>query len=260
MNIIVTGSNSAIGINLISKLINLGHRIIKLGDRHTDKWRLGDFIPRYKNTDVLIHLAHDRNFSLNKNIYAVEKICESFNGKKIFLSSLSAHSNSISRYGKSKFAQEDIFLKNNGVVIRSGIVFGENVGGIYSSISEFLNKYPVLVIPYYGLPSMFMSHIDDLTDEIVGMTMHDPRRPVFGSNCNPISLFEVFNRISIINKTQTRLITLPVQPFDFGFRFMNKLRPNLKFIDSILSVSKEVSNYEISQLSKAKTFFRPFLL
>ena len=84
MNIIVTGSNSAIGINLISKLINLGHRIIKLGDRHTDKWRLGDFIPRYKNTDVLIHLAHDRNFSLNKNIYAVEKICESFNGKKYF--------------------------------------------------------------------------------------------------------------------------------------------------------------------------------
>ena len=69
MNIIVTGSNSTIGINLISKLIRLGHEIIKLGDRSTDKWRLGDFIPSQKNTDVLIHLAHDRNFNLNQNIY-----------------------------------------------------------------------------------------------------------------------------------------------------------------------------------------------
>ena len=260
MNIIVTGSSSAIGKNLILKLIGLGHRPIVLGSKTSDKWRLGNSIPSQKNADALIHLAHDRNLSFKQNVYAVEKICESFDGKKIFLSSMSAHSNSISKYGKSKFAQEDIFLKNNGIVVRSGIVFGENVGGIYSTISEFLNKYPILTIPYYGLPSMFMSHIDDLTDEIVETLTFDPRKPVFGSNYKPISLYEVFNQISILKKMNARLITLPVQPYDFSFRLMNKLLPNLKFIDSILSVSSEVSNYEISQLSKPKTFFRPFLL
>ena len=260
MNITITGSNSAIGINLISKLKSLGHGITVLGDRSTDKWRLSDSIPSRETIDVLIHLAHDRDFNLSENIYAVEKICDSFNGKKIFLSSLSAHSDSISKYGRSKFEQEKIFLENNGVVIRSGIVFGENVGGIYSVISEFVKKYPMLPIPYYGLPKMFLSHIDDLTDEIVGMLTNDPGRPIFGSNYNPTSLFEVFNQISSINNTNTRLITLPVQPYDFGFRLINKLLPNLKFIDSILSVSREVSNYEISQLSKPKTYFRPFLL
>ena len=258
MNIIVTGGSSAIGKNLISKLIGLGHRPIVLGSSTSDNWRLGNSIPSQENIDALIHLAHDRNLSFKQNIYAAEKICESFVGKKIFLSSLSAHSESISKYGKSKFALEDMFLNNNGIVIRSGIVFGENVGGIYSIISGFLSKYPFLAIPYYGLPSMFMSHIDDLTDEIVEMLKFDPGKPVFGSNYTPLSLFEVFNQISIQKNTNTRLITLPVQPFDFSFRIMNKLLPKLKFIDTLLSVSKEVSNYEISQLSKPKTYFRPF--
>jgi nucleoside-diphosphate-sugar epimerase len=84
MNIIVTGSNSTIGINLISKLIRLGHGVIKLGDRSMDKWRLGDFIPSQKNTDVLIHLAYDRNFNLNQNIYAVEKFVNPLMVKKYF--------------------------------------------------------------------------------------------------------------------------------------------------------------------------------
>lgn len=109
MKIAITGSTSEIGKLLTERLNAIGHLAVALGGRDSTLWSLGERFPQDIDVDVLIHLAHDRSYSISDNISAAKELCASFKGKKIFLSSFSAHSNSQSRYGKSKYEIEKNF-------------------------------------------------------------------------------------------------------------------------------------------------------
>lgn len=256
MRIIITGSSSSIGTHLAKKLIHQGHEIICFNGTRDKNWRLGEPIPKVKEVDALIHLAHDRCNSIEMNVDAAKIICKSFTGLKIFLSSMSAHSESKSKYGKSKYLQECIFLNNNGRVVRAGIVYGKDIEGIYSSIASLVRKFKYLPLPYYGLPNLFMTHIDDLTDELIDTIQTTPSGPIFAANPLQLSLHRVFRIISLLEHSNSKLVLLPRQPFEFIFIMISKLLPKIHFVDSILSISKSISPSEISYLEKPKRKFR----
>ncbi len=256
MRIIITGSSSSIGTHLAKSLLHQGHEIVDLKGTGEKNWRLGEPIPKIKEVDALIHLAHDRSFTIEMNVDAAKIICESFIGLKIFLSSMSAHSKSKSKYGKSKYLQERIFLDNNGRVVRAGIVYGEDIKGIYSTISSLVRRFKYLPLPYYGLPNLFMTHIDDLTDELIGTLQTSSSQPIFAANTLQLSLHRVLRIISLLENSNPKLVLLPRQPFEFIFLIIGKLFPRINFVDSILSISKSISHLEISQLKKPKKKFR----
>ena len=88
MKVLVTGGSSAIGKSLIKKLVALGDDVIDMSDKSKFTWRLGENLPKIDSLDYLIHLAHDRSYDVKSNLLAAKKICDSYSGKKIFLSSL----------------------------------------------------------------------------------------------------------------------------------------------------------------------------
>ena len=138
MRIAITGSTSGIGMHLSKKLNETGHTTFPLGGSKSKLWQLGDKFPQELEADLLIHLAHDRTLSLDKNIAAAKSLCTSFGGNKLFLSSFSAHSKSRSIYGKSKYEIEKVFAETNGCSLRAGVVYGANIGGIFAQLTTLL--------------------------------------------------------------------------------------------------------------------------
>ena len=260
MKIAITGSTSEIGKLLTERLNAIGHLTVALGGRDSTLWSLGERFPQDIDVDVLIHLAHDRSYSISDNISSAKELCASFKGKKIFLSSFSAHSNSQSRYGKSKYEIEKIFAGFNGSSLRAGVVYGGNGGGIFSQLETLLRSSILIPIPYRGFPLLFTTHVDDLISEIVIMLDEVDSSTVFGANTHPISLREVLLQISTTVRVKQYFIPLPRQPFDTILRIANRIMPNFPLADSLLSLSNHPSNEELSKLQLSNTMFRPFKL
>ena len=260
MRIAITGSTSSIGVRLIERLKENGHRTFALGGRGSRIWQLGDVFPQDLEVDVLIHLAHDRRLSLAQNIAAARILCDSFRGEKIFLSSFSAHSHSLSKYGKSKFEIEKIFAENKGWSLRAGVVYGVKIGGIFAQLETLLGMSRITPVPYRGLPTLLTSHIDDVISEIMSMLVRTSPNTVFAANSYPISLIELLKQISFSKGLKQSFVSLPRQPLDALLRVLVQIAPNFPMADSLLSLSKTVKNEELSNLQLPQTKFRAFNL
>ena len=260
MRIVVTGSTSKIGINLIKKLIELGHDVIATGGSQSNVWKLGQKLPLRLQGDILIHLAHDRTLSLNENIKFTQLLCDNFQGKKIFLSSLSAHQFTESKYGKSKFEMEKIFLSSNSVILKAGIVYGLNVGGIFHKIDEFVKKLNFFPLPYRGNSILFTSYLDDLISEIICNIEFDKSKVIFAANYYPISLIEIISQLAKKRGKKFYFLPLPKFPFHQIVKFFSRMFSGISILDSFISLSKTIPLSELSKLDKPATQFRNFTL
>lgn len=260
MIVAITGASSSIGQYLSNYLIRCGHRVIAVGRQESFRWHLGEELPKGLEADVLIHLAHDRKLSLEDNIEAVRLILDSFDGHFILLSSLSAHSKSKSIYGQSKFESESLFLETQGTVIRAGIVFGPRILGIHDLLQRFKSSMPILPMPYLGQSRLFVSHIDDLCEEIrKRIALKDGGR-VFAAHAWPYSIRHLIAMLPINHKKHQKQMIIPIprtimKLVLFPFR---SLAQKISAIDSLVSLESEISNSEISELAKPLTVFRPY--
>jgi nucleoside-diphosphate-sugar epimerase len=258
MRIAVTGSTSVIGQRLVSKLSESGHTPVPFGGSKSDIWQIGEKCPVNLDLDALVHLAHDRSLSVEENIAAVNVLCKSFEGPKVFLSSFSAHSKSISTYGRSKFAMENIFNARNGCSLRAGVVYGDNVEGIFAQIELLIRKLRLIPLPYRGSSLLFTTHIDDLISEILLLLIQREGVTTFAAHPMPTSLHNLSIQIQKHLGVRRRAIRIPRQPLDVLVRTLVRLLPNFPMADSLLSLSREASYEEISKLRIPNSSFREF--
>jgi hypothetical protein len=260
MRIAVTGSTSAIARILMTELSLAGHSVIEMGGSNSSVWRLGQGFPPGVEADLLIHLAHDRSLSLKENSQVAQVLCASFVGPKIFLSSFSAHSKSLSRYGKSKYAMEQIFNCSNGSSIRAGIIYGGEVAGIFEQLQNLITKFPIIPILFRGRPLMFTTHIEDLVSEIVSKIGASDGRTTFSAHPLPISLENLCIQIRNSLGSSKLCVRIPKQPIDWFSKTLVQIFPNFPMLDSLLSLSCEANYEELSKLKVSTTKFRPFEL
>jgi nucleoside-diphosphate-sugar epimerase len=256
MKVIVTGSNSVIGEHLCKKMTESGANVLKLGGRNSDVWKLGEMLPSSLKADCLVHLAHDRTSSLAKNVENGYLLCNSFAGRKIFLSTLSAHSLAKSRYGISKFNLEKIFLEAGGVVLRAGYIYGAEGLGISGKLNTLVRKFPIIPIPYMGRPIFYETHIDDLINEIFLSVNENQSGVIFAANSLPIRFDQLLKNIASSNHVQRIFIRFPTAPLDKYIELLSKKFPNVSMIDSLLSLSVQTSQTEMSEMAQPKTIFR----
>lgn len=258
MRVAVTGSTSVIGQRLMVKLSEAGHEPVPFGGSQSNVWRIGQKCPTDLNFEAMVHLAHDRTLSVKENIEAAKVLCDSFIGRKIFLSSFSAHSKSVSKYGQSKYVMESIFNNSNGSSLRAGVVYGEKVEGLFEQIQLLTSKLPLIPLPYRGSSLLFTTHIDDLITEIVLELDSGENSTTFAAHPMPIS----FNRFSLeIQKKlgkNKKTINVSRQPLDLLTKILVKLFPNFPMADSLLSLSREASYQELSKLKIPYSNFREF--
>ena len=260
MRVAVTGSTSVIGQRLLTKLYEAGHTPVPFGGSQSNIWRIGQKCPSDLNLDALVHLAHDRSMSVKDNIESAKVLCDSFVGPKIFFSSFSAHSKSVSKYGQSKYAMESIFNNSNGSSLRAGVVYGEKVEGIFAQIELLINKLPIIPLPYRGASLLFTTHIDDLIAEIVSKLDNCESLTTFAAHPMPISFSNLSFQIQKKLGLKKRTINVWRQPLDIFMKSLLRFVPNFSMADSLLSLSSEASYEEVSKLKIPHSNFREFKL
>jgi hypothetical protein len=259
MNIIVTGGTSQIGKLLTYKLRQHGHQVIEIGRNKHHFWQLGSPIPDEVKGEILIHFAHDRGRSIEQSITDTYALLNGYSGFPIFLSSTSAHSNSKSNYGKSKFFTEQIFIEKRGAVIKAGLICGSIKNRFLEAITKKL-RLKCVILPYGGFSRFFISDADTLVSEIILIAQTKRVGKIRGFSLMPTSFRNLLMKTNCDEKLL--FLTIPSKTFsNLLIRTLRVLLPLNETVDSLLSLVSEIELLEITSLqSPANEFNVPLKL
>ena len=161
MDILITGVNGFIGLNLSQHLAARGHRVYGTARRIEVNSIAGVIqfydlkvgapakVEAFYGRNLIIHLIHDftpgGGEDLVKWYQEIERTANSTSARQIYISSYSARSDAISEYGRTKYQIEQYFIRQGHSIVRPGLVIGD--GGIFRNIYRVLQKFPVIPVP-----------------------------------------------------------------------------------------------------------------
>jgi len=260
VKLVVTGASSFIGRQLRAGLQSDGHDVIPIGRSEAIRWELGEPIPIFEDADTLIHLAYDRTRSISDSLRDTEKIINSFPGRVIYLSSMSAHSGSQSNYGRRKYLEECLFVSVGATVLKVGLVVDPQAEGVFGKLLKLVEKLPLTPVPLRGEPIFYVSQIDNLIDEINLNLMAPTRGLVRASSKSQIHLKDLVAQIATELGISRRLILIPKYPLHFVFVLLRVFSKRLHLLDSYFSMTEEITEKEVSGFSSPLTDFMDFRL
>ena len=164
--IIITGANGFLGSALIKSFKKDGWHVVALV-READKYSVSGVeyveydlaksfdVSKFAGADYLVHTAYvkyDRKHpnALKINLGSAERLLSASRAHKlkrnIFISSMSAHSEAESTYGKQKLGVEKLFSGKDCTIISSGLIMGN--GGMVKQMADFMKSKHV--VPLIG--------------------------------------------------------------------------------------------------------------
>jgi nucleoside-diphosphate-sugar epimerase len=180
-------------------------------------------------------------------------------GKFIFVSSMSAYHGCESNYGKAKLAVEALLGEHdNAVIIRPGLVYGTQPGGVVGAMLKVAKKTRILPMVGTGDYRLYPCHEDDLL-ELVEHCVASPAaghaEPLLAAHTNGIPLREIVTRLA-----GRKLIFLPVpwRLIWFALRALEQLgiKSRLKS-DSVIGLVKSDPSPDFSATAGTPVSFRP---
>jgi nucleoside-diphosphate-sugar epimerase len=80
----------------------------------------------------------------------------------IDISSMSAFPGCRSLYGKTKLDVEAIFLGAGGMILRPGLIWGEDAAGMVGTLDGLVKRLPIVPLIGSGAQALFLVHVEDL--------------------------------------------------------------------------------------------------
>jgi hypothetical protein len=168
MNILITGANSALGEKLRVELESLNHKIIcassnpGLGQKNFDL-NIGFDSDLLKDIELILHLALNPKLvitNIEKNFIHLAAI----KGLTlVYIGSTSSYLIKPNKYGIYKKLVEDLIVKNKGIVLTCGLLYGRNFNGQLSKIKKFLRILP-FSIELSGSKLVYITPVELIVD------------------------------------------------------------------------------------------------
>ena len=165
--------------------------------------------------DTVIHCAYvmddrDRERSKRINVEGTRRLLQQCrqNGIRqfVFISSLAAHQNARSGYGRSKWLLENEFAAGFATIIKPGTIIG--TGGVFQRLRELVRKAPLLPV-LYARHRIQTIYLDDLCESIrQSLTRRTQGRLIL---CEPdgVSMREFYRGIVRLEDKHTPILRLP---------------------------------------------------
>lgn len=124
----------------------------------------------FSRADLILHCAHDMSPGSHRtNVDGTRLWAEQARQKgahnQLFLTSVSAHRQAPSEYGRAKSELESYFLNEGGYVIRPGLVAGP--GGSFAALVGMLRSMKVVPIPGANKIRLALTDIEALSQVIL---------------------------------------------------------------------------------------------
>jgi nucleoside-diphosphate-sugar epimerase len=226
--VLVTGANGFIGSELVRGFAARGWRVIGCGRRRPQNlseaivWRDYDLTwpvissALFDGVDTVVHAAIARggergqDFAVNVNGSATlfEQARAAGIERFVFLSSLAAHEDALSEYGKHKYVVQRLVDERGGAVVRPGLVLG--AGGAFAAMSAYLRAHRFVPLFAGGRQPLQTIYIGDLVDAIAAVVERDLRGTFRAAEDEPVpyaTFYEVLAR-----RLGTRAVFVPT-PF-----------------------------------------------
>ena len=174
----ITGSNGYVGGAVKKYFAARGWEILELTRRPGRDFRaaafqLGDDVSPelLAGVTAFVHCAYDFTPLRREEIHAVNvegsrKILSAARAagvpKVIFISSISAFTGCRSLYGQAKLAIEKIALDHGALVLRPGLVHGDDAGGMFGRLAAQIQNSTIVPLIGGGRQIQFLVHADDL--------------------------------------------------------------------------------------------------
>ena len=252
----VTGAHGFVGSRMMHRLQRDGWRVIawtRSPEPGTDAvaFRLGQEVDagRFKGVHALVHCAYDFSPLSWDDITAInvigsEKLLRAARiagvPSVVVLSSLSAFEGCRSLYGQAKLRIEDIARTNGALVIRPGLVYGDDSGGMFGRLVGQVRNSRLIPVLWGGRQLQYLVQEEDLGDLVQGCL--NGRVP---AGTGPISvaheqgweLKEVLAQIGRALGKRLFFVPVPWQCVWLGLKSLELAgaRPNFKS-DSVISI------------------------
>lgn len=273
----ITGSNGYVGGCIKNHLAARGWEILELTrapkDSRAIKFQLGEEISPQSLSGVgaLVHCAYDFkplkwNEIFEINIAGSRKVLEAARAEKIpkiiFISSISAFDGCKSLYGKAKLEIEKIALDCGALVIRPGLVYGSDSGGMFGKLSAQIKKSSVIPMIGDGSQIQFLVHNEDLcafAEKFCAGQIELPPQILTAANEQPWPFKKLLLEIARAQDKKVKFIPLPWRLVWLGLKSAEVCGLRLNFrSDSLVSLMNQNPAPDFSPNKKVGLICRPF--
>lgn len=219
--IAITGSTGFVGKELVRHFADKGWQVVTLSrqpDTSSSSSNISNVIYNLedapnpddlKGVDYIVHAAYVKN-NLDLNIEAADRLLDASKkaGVKqiLFISSMSAHDNASSIYGRQKRIIEKKFMEANRICLRPGLIAGN--GGIFASILNAAKRYHVIPVISGGNQPVQLINLGDLVIAIEKLVSSNDSRIVTVAHPSAISYKSLYK--SLCKKLQIKVLFLPL--------------------------------------------------
>lgn len=159
MKVVITGVSGFLGSEMARRFAQEGHAVSGLSRRPPAglalaahfQAGLGQAAPQgaFGSADLVIHMAHDRSAGAQElNVSGTKLWAEQARQegavRQVFLTSVSAHHDAPSEYGRAKALLEGYFKGTGAVLVRPGLVVGD--GGSYGDMARLIRRFPIVPV------------------------------------------------------------------------------------------------------------------
>ncbi len=257
MKVAITGASSCIGKAVKNLFFAAGHEITALVrnpmSHNEKKFDLSELLlpELLKSMDLLIHIGWDQSRNYEESL-VVNRVgglrlfdaCAETGTLPVLLSTMSVNAPS-SKYGKTKALLEDRVLELSGRVIRSGLIWGDELSGFLLTI-ERLSRIPIFKPQLRPDPNLYHSEVNTLAECIVMVALSNDSASITSAIArDSIKLSELMSALG-----SKRGVKIPVSAkmvYKVAER-LERLGIKLPFnSDSISGILEGIADVEISK-------------
>ncbi len=225
----------------------------------------------FRGIDLLVHCAYDfkalgwdeiRSINIDGTRRLFESAARGGVRRFLLVSSVSAFPGCRSLYGRAKLETEAIGAHFGAIIIRPGLVFGPNPGGMLRALDR-LAAFP-FAIPMLGAGDavQYVAHEDDF-GRLVSLAATQPARfgqaPLVAAHPRAYSLREIMTALSNARRRKPRFIAIPSGFIAAGLFLAESSGLRLRIRrDNLVSLLHQNPAPDFAALEHLGINFRPF--
>ncbi len=275
----VTGANGYLGSRVARALQGAGWTVCGLGRHGNDlAFSLERGVTRgalaERRVEALVHCAYDFQALGWERIREinVEGTRRLFAGARaegvkrlVHISSVSAFAGARSLYGRAKLESEAVAASYDAMVVRPGLICGDQPGGMVGTLVRLVGASPVVPLIGSGRTTMYTVHEDDacaLIRRLVEGALDDVIRPrsapITAASESGIEFRALLESVAARDGRRVLFVPVPWRLVWLGVKALETLHMARLRSDSVVSFVHPDPHPDFTQTRATGVSFRPF--